>query len=220
MINRIADGGKGENLPIKYRNCLYRAAESLYIRIHTRRKALCSFGFGSCGWFSNGSEKQRRPALKTKGKTMPLYETVFIARQDVSAKQVEDYAKAFAKIVNDNDGETKKTESWGLRNLAYKIKKNKKGHYTLMHFDASPAAIAEMERNIRLNEDVLRHMTVSVDKLPEGPSAILKQSDDDRSFGEGAGRTTLLKLFGALGGSDQYDDLIREFRRKLSAALN
>ena len=110
---------------------------------------------------------------------MPLYETVFIARQDVSAKQVEDYAKAFSKIVNDNGGETKRTESWGLRNLAYKIKKNKKGHYTLLHFDAPAAAITEMERNIRLNEDVLRFMTVRIETLPEGPSAILRQSDDE-----------------------------------------
>lgn len=111
---------------------------------------------------------------------MPFYETVFIARQDVSAKQVEDYAKAFAKIVNDNGGEVKKTESWGLRNLAYKIKKNKKGHYTLIHSDAPAAAIAEMERNIRLNEDVLRFMTVRIEKFPEGPSPILKHSDDER----------------------------------------
>ncbi len=120
---------------------------------------------------------------------MPLYETVFIARQDVSAKQVEDYAKSFSKIVNDNGGETKRTESWGLRNLAYKIKKNKKGHYTLLHFDAPAAAIAEMERNIRLNEDVLRFMTVRIEKLPEGPSAILRQSDDEGDErGEGRSR--------------------------------
>jgi small subunit ribosomal protein S6 len=110
---------------------------------------------------------------------MPLYETVFIARQDVSAKQVEDLAEAFGKIVNDNGGKLKNTESWGLRNLAYKIKKNRKGHYTLMHFDAPHKAIAEMERNMGLNEDVLRFMTVSIDKLPKGPSAILKPSSDD-----------------------------------------
>jgi small subunit ribosomal protein S6 len=110
---------------------------------------------------------------------MPLYETVFIARQDVSAKQVEDLAEGFAKIVNDNGGKLKNTESWGLRNLAYKIKKNRKGHYTLMHFDAPPKAMAEMERNIGLSEDVLRFMTVSIDELPKGPSAILKPSTDD-----------------------------------------
>jgi len=113
---------------------------------------------------------------------MPLYETVFIARQDVSAKQVEDMAASFSKIVNDNGGQTKRIESWGLRTLAYRIKKNRKGHYTLLHFDAPPKAIAEMERNMRLNEDVLRFMTVRIEKLPEGPSAILKSSDDDRGF--------------------------------------
>lgn len=109
---------------------------------------------------------------------MPYYETVFIARQDVSAKQVEDYAKAFSKIVNDNGGSTKKIESWGLRTLAYKINKNRKGHYTLLHFDAPATAIVEMERNIGLNEDVLRHLTVKIEKFPEGPSPILKQSDE------------------------------------------
>ena len=120
---------------------------------------------------------------------MPLYETVFIARQDVSAKQVEDMASAFGKIVNDNGGALKKTESWGLRNLAYKIKKNRKGHYTLMHFDAPHKAIVEMERNMGLSEDVLRFMTVSIDKLPEGPSAILKHSDEgDDERGGGFGR--------------------------------
>lgn len=119
---------------------------------------------------------------------MALYETVFIARQDISAKAAEDLAKAFAKIVNDNGGETKKTESWGLRNLAYKIKKNRKGHYTLLHFDAPATAIVEMERNMKLNDDVLRYMTVRIEKLQEGPSAILKHSDDDREDGGFGGR--------------------------------
>ncbi|MBI1216131.1 MAG: 30S ribosomal protein S6 [Alphaproteobacteria bacterium] len=119
---------------------------------------------------------------------MALYETVFIARQDVSAKQVEDLANAFAKIVNDNGGDVKNTESWGLRNLAYKIKKNRKGHYTLFHMDAPPAAVVEMERNMKLNEDVLRYMTVRIDALPEGPSPILKQSDDDDRGSRGGDR--------------------------------
>ncbi len=114
---------------------------------------------------------------------MALYETVFIARQDISAKAAEDLATAFAKIVNDNGGEVKKTESWGLRNLAYKIKKNRKGHYTLLHIEAPTSAIVEMERIIKLNEDVLRHMTVRIDKLPEGPSAILKSSDEGEEGG-------------------------------------
>jgi small subunit ribosomal protein S6 len=119
---------------------------------------------------------------------MPLYETVFIARQDVSAKQVEDLAKNFSKIVNDNGGETKRTESWGLRTLAYRIKKNRKGHYTLFHFDAPAKAIAEMERNMKINEDVLRYMTVTIETLPEGPSAILKQSEDGDDRGDRSDR--------------------------------
>ena len=109
---------------------------------------------------------------------MSLYELVFIARQDVSTKQVEDLAKNFGKVVNDNGGELKNTESWGLRTLAYKINKNRKGHYTLMHFDAPHAAMAEMERQMKLNEDVLRYLTLKIDELPEGPSAILKSSDE------------------------------------------
>ncbi len=120
---------------------------------------------------------------------MALYETVFIARQDISAKQVEDFTAAFSKIVNDNGGKVAKTESWGLRTLAYKIKKNRKGHYTLMHLDAPHAAVLEMERNMRLNEDVLRFMTVAIDALPEGPSAILRQSEgDDRDGGRDSDR--------------------------------
>ena len=137
---------------------------------------------------------------------MPFYETVFIARQDVSAKQVEDYASAFSKIVNDNGGKVKKTESWGLRNLAYKIKKNKKGHYTLIHSDAPPAAIVEMERNMKLNEDVLRFMTVRIEKFPEGPSAILKQGEDEFE-GRGDDR----------GGFDKPDRFSRGPRRAPAA---
>lgn len=109
---------------------------------------------------------------------MALYETVFIARQDISAKQAEDLAKNFGKIATDNGGNVKRTESWGLRNLAYRIKKNRKGHYTLLHIDGPASCVVEMERNMRLNEDVLRFMTVSIEKLPEGPSAVLKQSDE------------------------------------------
>ncbi len=119
---------------------------------------------------------------------MPLYEMVFIARQDISAKQVEDMANNFGKVVNDNGGKLKNTESWGLRTLAYKINKNRKGHYTLMHFDSPHPAVAEMERQMKLNEDVLRFMTVKIDDLPKGPSAIMKSSDDSygdkRSYGD------------------------------------
>lgn len=109
---------------------------------------------------------------------MPFYENVFIARQDVSATQVEALTEQFATIVQEQGGQVTKREYWGLRNLAFRIKKNRKGHYVLLNIDAPPAAVAEMERNMRLNEDVLRNMTVRVEALEEGPSMILQRRDE------------------------------------------
>jgi small subunit ribosomal protein S6 len=109
---------------------------------------------------------------------MPFYENVFISRQDVSATQVEALTEQFATIVKDHGGEVTKREYWGLRNLAFRIKKNRKGHYVLMSISAPPAAIAEMERNMRINEDVLRHMTVRVEALEEGPSTMTQRRDE------------------------------------------
>jgi small subunit ribosomal protein S6 len=105
---------------------------------------------------------------------MPLYETVFIARQDISGPQVDTLADQFTAIVAEQGGEVKKRENWGLRNLAFRIKKNRKGHYVLFNLDAPPAAVAEMERNMRLNEDVLRYITIRVEELEEGPSVMLQ----------------------------------------------
>jgi small subunit ribosomal protein S6 len=110
---------------------------------------------------------------------MPLYESIFIARQDVAAPQVEILTKTFGDIVTGLGGEVKKTEQWGLRNLAYRINKNKKGHYVLFNLDASPEAVAEMERNMRLHEDILRFMTIRVEEHEVGPSAALRK--DERS---------------------------------------
>ena len=101
---------------------------------------------------------------------MPLYESVFIVRQDVTAAQVDSLADNFAKIVGDTGGSIQRREYWGLRSLSFRIKKNRKGHYVLFNLDAPPASIQEMERNMRINEDVLRYMTVRVDKLREEPS--------------------------------------------------
>jgi small subunit ribosomal protein S6 len=112
---------------------------------------------------------------------MPLYETVFIARQDISGPQVDALADQFTTIVTEQGGEVKKRENWGLRNLAFRIKKNRKGHYVLFNLDAPPAAVAEMERTMRLNEDVLRYLTIRVEQLEEGPSVMLQnrgRSDD------------------------------------------
>ena len=105
---------------------------------------------------------------------MPFYENVFIARQDISAAQVEALADSFASLVAAQGGEVKKREYWGLRNIAYRIKKNRKGHYVLFNLDAPPAAVNELERNMRINEDVIRYLTVRVEALEEGPSVVMQ----------------------------------------------
>jgi small subunit ribosomal protein S6 len=113
---------------------------------------------------------------------MPFYENVFIARQDISGAQVDALADGFAQLIADNGGEVKKREYWGLRNLAYRMKKNRKGHYVLFHLAAPAAAVAELERTMRINEDVLRYLTIRVEAFDEGPSAIMlnRGSRDDR----------------------------------------
>jgi small subunit ribosomal protein S6 len=111
---------------------------------------------------------------------MPLYENVFIARQDISGAQVDQLADSFTQLIAEQGGEVKKREYWGLRNLAYRISKNRKGHYVLFNIDAPPPAIAELERTMRINEDVLRYLTLRVDKLEEGPSPIMQSRGGGR----------------------------------------
>lgn len=112
---------------------------------------------------------------------MAYYEHVFIARQDITASQVEGITADFSKVIEENEGKVAKTEYWGLKNLAYKIKKNRKGHYILMNIDAPHAAVAEMERQARLHDDILRFMTIRVDELEEGQSIVLRsKADKDR----------------------------------------
>jgi small subunit ribosomal protein S6 len=115
---------------------------------------------------------------------MPFYENVFIARQDISTAQVEALTETFATLVAEQGGKVEKREYWGLRNLAYRIKKNRKGHYVLFNLDAPPAAVSELERNMRINEDVLRYLTVRVEELEAGPSAVLQnRGRDERDRG-------------------------------------
>ena len=127
---------------------------------------------------------------------MSLYENIFIARQDISGAQVDALADTFTQLITDHGGEVKKREYWGLRNLTYRMRKNRKGHYILLNIDAPPVAVAELERNMRINEDVIRYLTIRVDTLDEGPSVIMQSrgSRDDRQrrgsgererFGEG-----------------------------------
>ncbi len=118
---------------------------------------------------------------------MPYYESIFIARQDITTAQVDALAAEFAEIVRKNGGQVTKTEPWGLRTLAYRIKKNRKGHYVLFNIEAPSAAVQELERNMRMHEDVLRYLSVQVEELEEGPSAVLRRDDregEQRGGGE------------------------------------
>ena len=124
---------------------------------------------------------------------MAFYECVMIARQDLTATQVEGLVENFSKILTENGGQVASKEAWGLRTLAYRIKKNRKGHYVLFKLETPSAALLEMERNMRLSEDVLRYMSVRVEELDPNPSAILQNRGgrDDRGrrgggrFGDG-----------------------------------
>lgn len=109
---------------------------------------------------------------------MPHYENVFIARQDISSAQVDALADAFSEIVTGAGGQIHRREYWGLKSLQFRIKKNRKGHYVLMNIEAASDAMQEMERQMRLNEDVLRYMTIRAEEAPEGPSVMMQGRGD------------------------------------------
>jgi small subunit ribosomal protein S6 len=113
---------------------------------------------------------------------MAFYECVLIARQDVATSQVESLVADFTKILEDNGGRLAGSEYWGLRTLAFRIKKNRKGHYVMLRVDAPAAAMQELERNLRLSDDVIRYLTVRLEEMEEGPSIVMQQrnSRDDR----------------------------------------
>ena len=121
---------------------------------------------------------------------MSLYECVFIARQDIATPQVESLADELSNIIVGQGGQVTKREYWGLRNIAYRIKKNRKGHYVMFNLDAPSPAVKEMERQMSINEDVLRYLTVRVETLEEGPSAVMqsKNQRDDRPRRDGDDR--------------------------------
>ena len=118
---------------------------------------------------------------------MPFYEHVFLARQDLATAQVEALTEGFSKIITDGNGRVAKNEYWGPRSIAYRIKKNRKAHYVQLDIDAPAAAIAELERQIGLSEDVLRYMTVRVDELEAGPSAMMRRSERSERDGPRGG---------------------------------
>ena len=116
---------------------------------------------------------------------MPLYEHVFLARQDLAQAQVDALAENATKIIEDNGGKVVKTETWGLRSLAYRIQKNRKAHYVLLDVDAPPAVVAELERQTQINEDVIRYMTIRVDTHEQGPSAMMRRNERSERGGRG-----------------------------------
>jgi small subunit ribosomal protein S6 len=111
---------------------------------------------------------------------MPLYEHVYLARQDLSAQQVEELTAKLTGVIGEAGGKVTKNEYWGVKSLTYRIRKNRKAHLTMLNVDAPAAALNEIERQERLNEDVLRYLTIRVDELEEGPSAMMRKSDRDR----------------------------------------
>jgi small subunit ribosomal protein S6 len=127
---------------------------------------------------------------------MPLYEHVFLARQDVSNAQVEALTKEYTDVIEQGGGKVTKSEYWGVKSLAYKIKKNRKAHFAFMNIDAPPAAVGEMERRMGLSTEIIRFLTVKVDEHETEPSAMMRKSDRDergdrdRGFGgpRGGGR--------------------------------
>ena len=111
---------------------------------------------------------------------MRLYESVFIARQDVSTTQVENLTKDFSTIIENGGGKIHKHEYWGLRSLAYRVKKNRKGHYVMLNLETDAKTLAEYERIMGLNEDVLRFMNIAVDQVEEGPSIMMQTAKPER----------------------------------------
>ena len=114
---------------------------------------------------------------------MPLYEHVFLARQDASTQQVEELTTQMTGIVEGLGGKVTKTENWGVRSLTYRMNKNRKAHFVLMNIDAPSAAVTEIERQERISEDVIRYLTVRVEEHEEGPSAMMRKADRDREGG-------------------------------------
>jgi small subunit ribosomal protein S6 len=110
---------------------------------------------------------------------MPLYEHVFMARQDVTPQQVEAMVDQYKGVIEQNGGKVEKTEMWGVKSLAYRIKKNRKAHFTMFNLNAPAPAVAEMERQMRINEDILRFMTIKVEELETEPSVMMQKRDRD-----------------------------------------
>jgi small subunit ribosomal protein S6 len=146
-----------------------------------RLQSIRAFPEGLEGLGAEASEGNEERAF------MPLYEHVYLARQDASAQQVEELTAQLKTVVEGLGGSIAKTEYWGVKSLSYRLRKNRKAHFTLMNLDAPPAAINEIERLERLNEDVVRYLTIKVEEHEEGPSAMMRRVERDRDRDERRG---------------------------------
>jgi small subunit ribosomal protein S6 len=115
---------------------------------------------------------------------MPLYEHIFLARQDLTSQQVDELTTQFKGVIEAGGGSVAKTEYWGVKTLTYRIKKNRKAHFTLFNLDAPAKAVAEMERQMGLSEDIIRSLTIRVDALEDGPSVMMLKRDRDERRGD------------------------------------
>ena len=134
---------------------------------------------------------------------MTCYECVYIARQELTAAQTDQLSDELSSIVTNNSGKVKNREYWGLKNLAYKIRKNRKGHYTMFHIEASSTTMVELERNMGLNEDILRHLTIKLDEFPEGPSVMMHAKSERSEKGRRSDK------FEDRNSNGDFDDLDR-----------
>jgi small subunit ribosomal protein S6 len=152
---------------------------------------------------------------------MPLYECVLMARNDITQQQVEAIADQIEATLKEGGGEVRKREYWGLRGLAYRIKKNRKAHYMLLGLSTPPAALQEMERQLGLHEDVLRTLTLRVEAIEEGPSAILARRGEDRERERGFRGPRPAGRFGSgrTGGGRERDDR-EEYRARSREELD
>jgi small subunit ribosomal protein S6 len=137
---------------------------------------------------------------------MPLYEHVYLARPDLSAQQVEELSNQYKGVIEQLGGTVAKSEYWGVKSLSYRVRKNRKAHFTLMNIDAPPAAIAEIERQEGINEDVMRSLTIRVDELEAGPSAMMRKVDRDRDRDERRGERRRDRDGGGGRGRDDRGD--------------
>ena len=137
---------------------------------------------------------------------MPLYEHVYLARQDVTAQQVEEFTTQYTSVIEQLGGKVLKNEYWGVKSLSYRMKKNRKAHFTLLNIEAPPAALAEVERQERLNEEILRYLTIRVEEHEEGPSAMMRKVDRERDRDERRGDRRRDRDDGGGGGRRPRED--------------